>query len=97
MKIDTQLKDALIQWSDAVRNSVERCHISYMALQGTVAKLKSESEKLEGLYKKIMEMFCPNIADVSDYTFEIHRCFIQATLHEVLNKMDAFYENYTKQ
>lgn|SRR4030043_1318123 len=95
IRLDDQLKNALISWSDAVRNSVERCHISYKALLGTVAKLKSDD--LDQYYDKIIKMFCPDVEDVAKYTFEIHRCFIQGTLHEVLNKMDTFYEQYTKQ
>ncbi len=95
MKLDDQTKQALVSWCDAVRNSVERCHIEYKALQGTVANLKSES--LEGIYKKIVKVFCPDVEDVANYTFEIHRCFINGTLHEVMNKMDTFYAQYSKQ
>ena len=95
MQMDEQLKQALVSWSDAVRNSVERCHISYKALLDTVAKLKSEN--LDAYYEKIIAIFCPDVEDVAKYTFEIHKCFIQGTLHEVLNKMDSFYEQYTKQ
>lgn len=95
IRLDDQLKQALVSWSDSVRNSVERCHISYRALLGTVAKIKSEN--LDQYYENIIKIFCPDVEDVAKYTFEIHRCFIQGTLHEVLNKMDAYYEQYTKQ
>ncbi len=93
-KIDEQLKQALITWSDAVRNSVERCHISYKALLDTVSHLKSGT--LDTYYEKIIKLFCPDVEDVAKYTFEVHKCFIQGTLHEVLNKMDHFYEQYSK-
>src|SRR4030042_5576619 len=95
MMIDDQLKQALVSWSDEVRNSVERCQISYKALLGTVAKLKTDS--LDEHYEKIIKIFTPDVEDVAKYTFEIHKCFIQGTLHEVLNKMDNYYEQYTKQ
>lgn len=93
-KVDDQTKAALIQWADSVRNNVERCQISYNALTGTLPKIKSD--KLQKYYEDIVKLFCPDVKIVADYTFEIHKCFIAATLHEIMNKMDEFYQQYTK-
>lgn len=92
--VDDSTKAALIQWSDAVRTSVERCYISYTALVTTIPSMNSK--ELQGLYKSIIEQFCPAVKTVADFTFEIHRCFIAGTLHEIMNKMDEFYNQYTK-
>lgn len=115
--IDEQTKNALIQWSDSVRNSVERCHISYKALIGTFPNIESkkitaiaiddatnessESTKesstiLDKLYEEIIKYFCADVNKVAEYTFEIHRCFIKCTLHEIMNKMNEFYQQYTQ-
>lgn len=93
-KLDEQTKNALIQWSDAVRNSVERSHIAHAALASTIPKM--QSNKLQGLYEKIINLFCPDVNAVAEYTFEIHRCFIAGTLHEIINRMDEFYQQYIK-
>lgn len=95
LKIDDQLKQSLISWSDAVRGSVERCQISYSALIDTIPNLRSEN--LDGIYKNIISLSCPDVEEVAKYTFEIHKCFIKGTLHETLNKMDNFYEQSSKQ
>lgn len=91
LKISEELNQGLINWSDSVRNSVERCHISYKALVGTIPNLKSD--QLDTLFDKIKNIFSPDVDDVEKYTFEVHKCFVQATLHEVLNKMDSLYES----
>ncbi len=91
---DDPTRAALIQWADAVRNSVERCQISYSALITTIPTMKSE--KLTEQYTKIIKGFCPDVNIVAEFTFEIHRCFIAGTLHEIMNRMDEFYQQYIK-
>lgn len=93
-QVDDPTRAALIQWADAVRNSIERCHISYNALITTIPAMKSEN--LQGQYEKIINVFCPDVNIVADFTFEIHRVFIAGTLHEIMNRMDEFYQQYTK-
>lgn len=92
--VDDQTKAAVILWADAVRSSVERSQISHAALLQTFPAMKSET--LQKHYEAIIKVFCPDVKVVADYTFEVHRCFIAGTLHQIMNKMDEFYKDYTK-
>lgn len=94
IQMTDELKQALVGWSDSVRDIVESCHISYNSLVGTVAKLKSES--LDAYYEKIIAGFCPDVEDVRKYAFEINRCFVQGTLHETLDKINRYYEQHNE-
>lgn len=89
-KMDEELRNGLFNWSDNVRDNVESSFISYNALIGTIANLKSE--KLEGYYKNIKEIFSPQLEDVENYTLEIHKCFVKSTLYELLTKINITYE-----
>lgn len=88
------MKNAVIQWSDSVRHNVERCQIAAVALEQAIPEI--ETKKLTEIYPKIMTLFTPNLEDVSEYTFEINKVFVKGTIEKVLNKMETFYEQFTK-
>jgi len=92
--LNDEMKNALIQWSDSVRHNVERCQIGIIALSETINEV--DTSNLTESYNKIINQFTPNLEDVSMYTFEINRQFIKGTLEKLLNKMEAFYEQFTK-
>lgn len=94
LKTDDQMKNALIQWSDSVRHNVDRCHIAASALSEVIKEL--DVKPLKETYMRIINQFTPDLEDVSYYTFEMNKIFVKGTIERVLNKMESFYEQFTK-
>lgn len=93
-RLDDQLKNAVIQWSDSVRGNVERCQIAATAIHEAISEI--DTTNLVEPYEKIIQQFTPDLEDVSKYTFEINKIFVKGTIEKVLNKMETFYEQFTK-
>jgi len=93
--LNDEMKNAVIQWSDSVRHNVERCQIAAEAIHQAIPELKVET--LKKPYEKIIDTFSPDIIDVSTYTFEINKTFVKGTIEKILNKMETFYEQFTKE
>ena len=93
--LDDDMKNAVIQWSDSVRHNVERCQIAAEALQEAIGDL--ETKELRKLYETIINQFSPDIDSVSLYTFEINKIFVKGTIEKILNKMETFYAQFTKE
>jgi len=93
---DEKMKDAIVSWCDNIRHNVERCHISIDALSDSIIEIKEDAPNLTDLYEKIVNSFAPNLADVKEYTFQINKTFIRGTLEKHLNKMETFYNQFTK-
>lgn len=93
--LNDEMKNAVIQWSDSVRHNVERCQIAAEAIHQAIPELKVET--LKKPYEKIIDTFSPDIVDVSTYTFEINKTFVKGTIEKILNKMETFYEQFTKE
>ena len=93
--LDNDMKNAVIQWSDSVRHNVERCQISAEAIKEVIEEL--ELKNLKEYYDKIIEQFAPDIDTVSLYTFEINKIFVKGTIEKILNKMETFYAQFTKE
>lgn len=93
--LNEEMKNAVIQWSDSVRHNVERCQIAAKAIEDIVEGM--DTKKLTGYYEKIIDIFSPDIKDVSLYTFEINKLFVKGTIEKILNKMENFYAQFTKE
>lgn len=93
-KLDDQIKNAVIQWSDSVRHNVERCQIAAVAIAQVIPEV--DTKQLDGYYEKIIDQFAPDIETVSLYTFEINKTFVKGTIEKILNKMETFYAQFTE-
>lgn len=93
-KIDKDLQHNLISWSDSVRQNVERCQIAAVALAEAIPEL--ETDDLNNSYEQIINNFSPCIEEVSKYAFNINKTFVKGTIERILNKMETFYEQFTK-
>lgn len=94
-KLDEDLKNTVILWSDSVRSYVERCQVAIVSLKQLDKNINIK--QLEELYNKIIGLFAPNPNDVAAYTFAISKEFVKATIEKILNRLENFNDNFNTQ
>lgn len=90
--IDEELRQGLLQWSDDIRDHVEKCQIMANSIKKNIKEI--EINKIKPLYEKICNELTPDLEIVKDYVFSINEILAAATIDKTMKKMENFYEQF---
>ncbi len=88
-------KAQALQIIQETRFWVNRSHVKFSALSGSIKEFKSGAGKINALHKKLIEdTTIPKFEDLKEYVIEINKVFVQGVVSTLLTKANEIYAKY---